>query len=85
MRLVVATRKKNWGEDRVMFFDAQGQLRSLPATWTDVDPPHARIEAAAGRAFFRADDLVTLVALVGEIKSRPKSRRRHVKQIAPHV
>lgn len=76
---MLATRKKNWGEDRVMFFDAQGQLRSLPATWTDVDPPDDRTEAAAGRAFLRADDLVTLVALIGEIKSLRTNRRRRVK------
>ena len=68
-----------------MFFDAQGHVRSLPAMWTDVDPPDARSEAAAGRAFFRADDLVTLVALIGEIKSRHASRRQRVKQIVPHV
>ncbi|NDZ15791.1 hypothetical protein C7T35_40075 [Variovorax sp. WS11] len=78
-RLVLATRKQNWGEDRVMFFDAHGQLRSLPAAWTDVDPPDARTDAAAGRSFFRADDLSTLVALVGEIKSRHHSRRKRVK------
>jgi hypothetical protein len=62
-----------------MFFDAQGQLRSLPAKWTDVDPPDAWTEAAAGRAFVRADDLSTLAALVGEIKSRHMSRRKDVK------
>ena len=67
---MLATRKQNWGEDRVMFFDAQGQLRSLPATWTDMDPPDARTEAAAGRAFLRADDLLTLSALLREIRSR---------------
>jgi hypothetical protein len=82
---VLGTRKQNWGEDRVMFFDVQGHVRSLPATWTDVDPPDARTEVAAGRAFFRADDLVTLAALIGEIKSRHTSPRRRVKQIAPHV
>ena len=82
---MLATRKQNWGEDRVMFFDAHGQLRSLPAGWTDVDPPDARTDAGAGQAFFRADDLLTLVALVGEIKSRHHGRPQRVKQIAPHV
>ena len=76
---MLATRKQNWGEDRVMFFDAQGRLRSVPAKWTDVDPPDARTEAAAGRAFVRADDLLRLVALIGEIKSRHMSRHRDVK------
>jgi len=77
--LVLATRKQNWGEDRVMFFDACGQLRSLPAAWTDVDPPDARTDAAAGQSFFRADDLLTLVALVSGIKSRQLNSRQRVK------
>jgi len=76
---VLATRKQNWGEDRVMFFDAQGRLRSLPSTWTDVDPPDARIEAAGGRAFLRADDLVALAGLIGEIKGGHTKRRQRVK------
>lgn len=76
---MLATRKQNWGEDRVMFFDANGQLRSLPAAWTDVDPPDARTDVAAGQSFFRVHDLLTLVALVGEIKSRHSRRRQRVK------
>jgi hypothetical protein len=84
-RLVLATRKQNWGEDRVMFFDQQGQLRSMPAAWTDVDPPEARIEAGAGRACLRADDLLTLSTLVGEIKSRRLGRPRRVKVNTPHL
>jgi hypothetical protein len=28
----MATRKQNWGEDRVMFFDEAGRLRSLLAS-----------------------------------------------------
>ncbi|MDE4604581.1 Y4bD/Y4pK family protein [Sinorhizobium meliloti] len=38
-RFVLSTRKQNWGEDRVMFYDADGRLRSLLASWTDVDAP----------------------------------------------
>jgi hypothetical protein len=36
---VLTTRKQNWGEDRVTFFDEDGHLRSLLASWTDVDEP----------------------------------------------
>lgn len=68
-----------------MFFDAQGQLRSLPAAWTDVDPPDAWAEAAAGRASLRLGDLAALVVLIGEIKSQRSKRRQCVKQITPHV
>jgi hypothetical protein len=81
----LATRKQNWGEDRVMFFDQQGRQRSLPAAWTDVDPPDARTQAAAGLAYLRADDLLTLCALLSEVRDRHKSRSRRVKPITPHV
>ena len=82
---MLATRKQNWGEDRVMFFDQQGRLRSLPAAWTNVDPPGARTQAAAGRAYLRADDLLTLSALVREVRNRHQSRPRRVKKNTPHV
>ncbi|MER8556960.1 Y4bD/Y4pK family protein [Mesorhizobium sp. M1217] len=36
---MLSTRKQNWGEDRVMFYDAEGRLRSLLASWTDVGEP----------------------------------------------
>lgn len=68
-----------------MFFDQQGRLRSLPAAWTDVDPPDARTQAAAGRACLRADDLLTLCALLSEVRSRHRGRLRRVKRSTPHV
>lgn len=73
-RIVLATRRANWGEDRVMFFDAQGRLRSLPAAWTDVDPPDAWAEAATGRAALRLSALAALVVLISEIKSQRSKR-----------
>jgi len=84
-RLVLANRRQNWGEDRVVFYDAEGQLRSMPATWTDLDPPDIRSVVAAGDSFFRVDDLLVLVGLISEIKGRPAGRPKGVKQIAPHV
>lgn len=82
---MLATRKQNWGEDRVMFFDQQGRLRSLPAAWTNIDPPDARTQAAAGRACLRADDLLALCALLSEVRDRHKSRARSDKKNTPHV
>ncbi|MFZ3139117.1 DUF5372 family protein [Polaromonas sp.] len=78
-RFVLATRKRNWGEDRVMYFDAQGRLRSLPAAWTDIDPPDVRTQAAAGRAAFRSDDLLQLASLIDEISTQPSRGPRRVK------
>ncbi|MBT2305357.1 Y4bD/Y4pK family protein [Variovorax paradoxus] len=81
-RFVLATRKKNWGEDRVMFFDEDGHLRSLLASWTDVDEPDAFAHAAAGQSWLRTDDLVRLRALVDEVRSALQ-RRKGVKNNTP--
>ena len=33
---VLVTRKGNWGEDRVMYYDRQGRLRSMRTSWTSL-------------------------------------------------
>jgi hypothetical protein len=58
-----------------MFFDDSGRLRSLPASWTDVDPTDVWTATAAGRACLRAEDLVLLAALIAEMKSRQPGKR----------
>ena len=79
---MLATRKQNWGEDRVTFFDEDGHLRSLLAAWTNVDEPDAFTRAAAGRSWLRADDLARLRALVDEVRGALQ-RRQVVKNNAP--
>jgi len=49
-----------------MFFDDQGRLRSLLASWTDVEEPDAFAQCSAGRSWLRVDDLLLLRALVDE-------------------
>jgi hypothetical protein len=56
-----------WGEDRVLFFDARGQLRSLLSSWTDVPVPDAFAFASNGRSWFRMDDLQRLRALLDQL------------------
>ena len=46
------------------FADGHGCLQSVPAKWTDVVADDPFVVIAAGRALFRADDLVEIVALV---------------------
>lgn len=53
-----------------MFYDAEGRLRSLLASWTDVDPPDLFTEVAAGRSFVRADDLAAIAALIDQLERR---------------
>lgn len=83
-RFLLSTRKNNWGEDRLMFFDDAGRLRSLQASWTDVDEPDLFTQAAGGRSFLRTDDLAALARLLDEIEQAWK-RADGVKDIAPQV
>ncbi len=47
----LVTHRHNWGEDRVYYHDGDGDLRSFPASWTDVFPrtPRKLRFEAAGR------------------------------------
>lgn len=74
--LDLVVRKKNWAEDRVFFFDDNGQLVSIPAGWTDVDPPCPFDVVAAGRSAFRAEDLLALAALAERLRPVRRRRRR---------
>lgn len=64
MEFDLAVRKKNWAEDRVFFIAGDGQLRSMPAGWTDVDPGDPFVAMAAGRSAFRVTDLLALASLL---------------------
>ena len=68
-------RKHNWAEDRVFFFDDEGQLTSIPAGFTDVDPADVFVAISAGRSAFRVEDLLALADLL-EGLGLPKRRRR---------
>jgi hypothetical protein len=68
MRFVLTTRRQNWGEDRVMFYDSEGRLHSILASWTDVPEQDLFAQASAGRSWFRTDDLNRLGSLICEIK-----------------
>ena len=58
-----------WGENRVFFLDAAGDLDSMPACWTDIYAADPFVVMAQGRSFFRAKDLDQLVHLIREVKS----------------
>jgi Family of unknown function (DUF5372) len=53
-----------WGEDRVYFLDNNGERRRIPTAWTSVAAPSTFEAVSAGRAHFRIDDLLQLVALL---------------------
>jgi Family of unknown function (DUF5372) len=64
---VLLARRPNWGEDRVMFFNEQGRLCSMLASWTSLAERDLFDQASAGRSWFRPDDLLRLSALVDEV------------------
>jgi hypothetical protein len=66
----LVTYRYSWGENRVYFYDDQGQLISIPAEWTSVCPSAAVIEQTGGRAFFCVADLLELADLVQTRKNR---------------
>jgi hypothetical protein len=66
-RFVLTTRRQNWGEDRVMYYDASGRLCSMLASWTDVPEPDQFAQVSAGQSWFRTDDLLRLCALIDDL------------------
>jgi len=44
----------------VYFYDEDGQLRHLPARWTDIEETDPFVAVASGRAHFRPGDLLRL-------------------------
>jgi len=54
--------------DRACFYDEEGRLVSLPACWTSLSPPDPFVVLSAGRAAFRAADLLELARLVRELR-----------------
>ncbi len=79
----LVVRKNNWAEDRVFFFADDDQLTSIPAGFTDVDPPDPFVAVSAGRSAFRVGDLVELASLLEGL--RPVKRRRRVRPTTPKV
>lgn len=60
-----------WGEHRVFFREpGQTRVRSLPASWTDVNGADPFLVRSAGRSHFRAEDLLKLALLLSELQHR---------------
>ncbi len=68
-----------------MFFRETGdqRVRSLPASWTDVEEPDAFVALSAGRSLFRTEDLLTLADLLDSM--RPGKPPRRVRRTTPSV
>ena len=68
----LVTRKLNWGEDRVFYYDSSGNLKSLLTNVTDVVSKDAFDHISAGQSAFRVDDLLELRRLLDRRKEADK-------------
>ena len=68
------TYRNTWGEERVYFYDSEGQLTALPAAWTDVFSPDPFVAISAGRSSFRVTDLLELVRLITRLRQEGEAR-----------
>ncbi len=60
----MVSQQRTWGQERVVYYDSDGQLKSFPANITDLLPIDAFTRISAGRSAFRVDDLSELRELL---------------------
>jgi hypothetical protein len=65
----LAAQNREFGEDRVFYRDPDGRMRYLAARWTSLAAPDPFVIAAAGRAYFRLEDLVRLAEQMRDLQA----------------
>jgi hypothetical protein len=53
-----------------MYYDDQGQLRSMLTSWTSLHELDSFLAASSARSWFRVDDLLRLSAHISLIRSK---------------
>lgn len=74
--------RQNWGEDRVHLHDADGELFSLPAGWTDVASADPFVVVADGRCPFTTAGLLAVAELIDGLRAQREADRA-VREITP--
>jgi Family of unknown function (DUF5372) len=64
------SRRRHWGEDRLLYSDDSGRLRWIASAWTDIEPADEFRRIAAGRAAFRTVDLLELCRILDRLAAR---------------
>ena len=65
--LEVVCRRRDWGEDRIVYSGPSGALRSIAADLTDAVPQDEFRRVADGRAAFGAVELIALRSLLDRL------------------
>jgi len=71
-RFRLVEHSRNWGSEKVSFFDDEGALSYLPARWTDQFPLDAFVVFSNGKAHFSIEGLLELSALIKKLKGERK-------------
>ena len=71
--------RRSWRNECVDLHDEEKQIIAVPIAWTDAAAPDPFVVLAAGRSYFRTEDLVRLVDFIDGLKATPTG----VKQIMP--
>lgn len=69
-KIELICRRRHWGEDRVIYEDLNGRLRTIASAWTDIDPADGFRLLAVGRAAFRTVDLLALCDALDHLAER---------------
>jgi len=64
----LAAENTEFGQDRVFYRDPDGRMRYLPRRWTSLGAPDPFVLTAAGRAYFRLEDLIRLADQMRELQ-----------------
>ena len=67
-RFMLVEYSRNWGADKVGFFDDQQALSYLPSRWTDRFPHDVFNVFSKGRAYFSIEALIELSELIKRLE-----------------
>ena len=68
-RFELAAANREFGEERVFYRDSDNRMQYLPRRWTSLAAPDPFVITAAGRAYFRPQELVRLAELIKELRA----------------
>ena len=78
-QFTLVNRRRNWGEDRVFYFDGDGKLSSMLTAWTNLADTDFFLQASNGRSWLRIDDLLNLRRLLTMLLKEHQSQQGDVK------
>ncbi|MBI9019118.1 MAG: hypothetical protein JEZ07_17850 [Phycisphaerae bacterium] len=64
----LVTFRQNWAVDKVYYHDAQGQLKSLPSSYTDILPADMFITLSDKKSLFHPKHMLNLLGIVESLQ-----------------